>query len=166
MDKSTGGSNVSFLNVGPGPNQICVTGQVQEVDESASIPPTVTFTYSSDGSIDKANDKKVKGDFVSVLLTLDISGTNVTPYNQTIAAACKLKASLVKEGEQDKVNLNCDLGENFSAFTGLNSAQIVNIDNAYKSVKRAKAKSKSGKLKISTTGVPTESVGVSCPSST
>jgi hypothetical protein len=152
VDKSTGGANTSFLNVDTSLNQICLAGQVQEADETSSLPATVTFTYDSLGSISKETDKTVRGDFVSVSLTLDIS----TGYSQTITATCKLKASLQKAGVQDKVNLQCDLLENYAAFSGLTSQQITNVDQAFAKVKRVKANSKNGKLKISTVGEPTD----------
>ena len=163
MDKTTGGANTSLLNVDTSLGQICLAGQVQETDEASSIPATVTFTYDSIGAITKDTDKKVLADFVTASLTLDISGTNVTPYNQLITLNCKLEASLLKEGSRDKVKLLCELGDNFAAFPGLTSQQITYIDNAYAKVKRAKANSKNGKLKISTVGVPAEGgVPITC----
>jgi hypothetical protein len=163
VDKSTGDANTSLLNVDTSLGQICLAGQVQETDETSSLPATVTFTYDSIGAITKDTDKKVLADFVTASLTLDISGTNVTPYNQLITLNCKLEASLLKEGSRDKVKLLCELGDNFAAFPGLTSQQITYIDNAYAKVKRAKANSKNGKLKISTVGVPAEGgVPITC----
>jgi hypothetical protein len=161
VDESTGAANTSLLNVDTSLGQVCLAGQVQEIDETSSVPTTVTFGYDSVGAITKDTDKKVLADFVAVSLTLDISGT--TPYSETITANCKLKASLQKEGAQDKVNLRCDLLENYAAFPGLTSQQIINVDNAYAKVKKAKANSKKGKLKISHSGEPAGDVGLSCP---
>jgi hypothetical protein len=139
-----------------------VAGQVVGTDTASSIDATVTFIYDSVGTIKKATDKKVQGEFVTVSLTLLIDGPPTAPYADSITVDCKLKASLQKAGEKDKVNLTCELGENFAAFPGLTSQYIQNIDNAFDKVKRVKAKSKKGKLKISTSGIPAEGSPVTC----
>jgi hypothetical protein len=158
MDRSTGGANTSFLSVATGSDQVCVAGQVQGTDGSASV----AFSYESLGGISKATDKKVRGEFVSVSLTLDISGG--APYSQTTTLDCRvIKASLLKEGSRDKVKLRCDLGQNYSAFSDLNSQYITNINNAFAHQKRVTANSKNGILKISHVGVPADGeVPVSC----
>lgn len=169
LDKATGSANTSFMNVDTGLGELCVAGQTAEVANGQSIAPTVTFTYQALGDITDADDKTVKADFLQVLLTLDITGPDpdnssgtITRFNQTILLECKLDASLRKEGDADKVKLRCELGENFSEFDGLTSGDIVAIDSAYKSAKRAKASSKNGKLKITHEGEPTEGVGLTC----
>ena len=150
------------MNVDTGLGQVCLAGQAQEVDEASVFPPTITFSYQSIGTITKADDKDVKADYVSVLLTLDITGDNVTPVNQTITADCKLDASLRQAGLRDKVRLRCDLGKNFAAFEGLTSANISSIDRAYGNTKRVKANSKNGNFKVTEDGQPTEDVGLTC----
>jgi hypothetical protein len=156
MDRSTGGANTSFLSVDTGSDQVCVAGQVQGTDRSASV----AFSYESLGGISKATDKTVRGEFVSVSLTLDISGGVVPPdppYSETTTLDCRvIKASLLKEGSRDKVKLRCDLGQNYSAFPGLNSQFITNIDRAFAKQKRVKANSKNGRLSISHAGEPTD----------
>jgi hypothetical protein len=150
------------MNVDTSLGQVCLAGQVQEVDESSNPPATVTFTYSSIGDITKDSAKKVQADFVTVSLTLDISGP-VPAYNETITANCQLKGTLRSAGERDKVKLLCELGEDFSTFPVLTSDQVTSIVNAYTRVKRAKATSKRGKLKIDNFGVPSAGVPYTCP---
>jgi hypothetical protein len=142
--------NTSFLNVDTGRSRVCVAGQVQGSDGAANVK----LTYESLGSIGKATDQKVRGDFLSVSLTLDITGGTSQAYGQTIQAACKLKAGLQKAGSQNKVRLRCDLGDRYSDFPGLTSEQITNIDNAFAHQKGAKATSKNGRLNVSHVGVP------------
>jgi hypothetical protein len=154
-------------------SQICVAGAVREIDATVTYNRSVTFSYSSNGSITKASDKKVDADFGSVELTLIITelvpasdGGPVEEYNQTITiptpnipAECKLKASLKQpkgpqSGERalDRVKLDCALGENFSAFPDLTDALIANIQDAFAKRKQVKADPKNGKLKIKTSG--------------
>jgi hypothetical protein len=149
-----GSANASFLRIDSDLRQICVTGQVESVDAHSGLDTTVRFSYSSAGAVDKRNGSKVRGEFAAVLLTLDISGSE--PYRQTITADCKLKASLLKRGSRDKVRVRCDLGENFSAFPGISVANLRSIDSAYAKEKRARARAKNGKLRISSVGVPSE----------
>jgi hypothetical protein len=169
VDRSTGDANTSFMNVDTGIGQLCVAGQTSEVATGQSIPPTVTFTYEALGTITEADDEQVRADFLLVDLTLDItapdpdtSGATTNLFHQMISLQCDLNARLRKEGDKDKVRLRCDLGENFSAFTGLSSGNISAINDAYKNAKRAKANSKNGKLRITHDGVPTDDVGLSC----
>ena len=150
VDTRTGGANTSFLEVDTGLGQVCVAGQVQGSDGAVSV----AFRYASLGSVAKATEKKVRGDFVSVSLTLDIAGGASPAYGQTIAAECRLKASLLQAGSQDKVRLRCELGENYAAFPGLTSQQVTSIDNAFAEQPRARARSKTGRLKISHAGAP------------
>lgn len=143
-----------------------MAGQVQEFDRTATpYNRSVTYTYRSIGTISQETDKKVRADSSSVSLTLEIinlvPGAPIEEYDQTITVACKLKASLLKAGSRDKVNLQCDLRENFAAFPGLTPELIENLSNA--ALARVKANPKKGKLRISTAGVPTEAgVPVSC----
>ena len=159
VEASTGSANTSFLNVDTGRGRMCVAGQVRGSDGAANV----TFSYESLGSIDKATDERVRGVFVSVSLTLDVTGGASPAYRQTVQAECKLKASLLKAGSQDKARLRCDLGDHYSAFAGLTPEQVTNIDNAFAHQKRAKATSKNGRLKVSHVGVPSSGgVPVSC----
>jgi hypothetical protein len=158
VDQSTGAANTSFLSVATGSDQVCVAGQVQGTDGSTSV----VFSYESIGSISKATDKKVIGEFISVSLMLDITG-GTAAYSQEIMLQCKLGASLRKEGSRDKVSLRCELGQNYSAFPNLNSALIVNINRAFAKQPKVKANSKRGRLKISHVGEPADGeVPVSC----
>ena len=159
VEASTGTANTSFLNVDTSSGRMCVAGQVRGSDEAANV----TFSYESLGSIDKATDERVRGVFVSVSLTLDVTGGASPAYRQTVQAECKLKASLLKAGSQAKAGLRCDLGDHYSAFAGLTPEQVTNIDNAFAHQKRAKATSKNGRLKVSHVGVPSSGrVPVSC----
>jgi hypothetical protein len=166
VDESTGGANSSLLNVDTSLGQVCLAGQVQEFDRTATpYNRSVTWTYQSIGTITEATAKKVKAEFASVSLTLEIvnlvPGAPVVEYDHTLTTECKLKASLQKEGTRDKVSLRCDLGENFQEFPNLTPDLVDNVANA--SLKRVKVNAKKGKLKISTTGVPTDAeLPISC----
>jgi hypothetical protein len=163
LDDKSGAKNTSFMNVDTGLGLVCLAGQVQEFDNTVIPSRSVTFTYRSIGEIRKTTDKKVQADFGSVLLTLEIVMVpGVQEYQQTITFPCKLRASLQKAGSQDGVKLNCELGDNFAAFSGLTNALIENINHAFGKQKRAKT-TKHGGLKIPHRGVPTEGVGLSCP---
>ena len=150
VDTRTAGANTSFLEVDTGLGQVCVAGHVQGSDGAIDV----AFRYESLGSIGKANEQKVRGDFVSVSLTLDITGGAAPTYGQTIPAECRLRASLQKAGSRGKVRLRCELGENYAAFAGLSSQQVTSIDNAFAEQPRARARSKTGRLKISHVGDP------------
>ena len=169
-DKSTGNANTSLLNVDESIDQVCVAGQLQEFDRTATpFNRSVTYTYQSIAPIVQENDKKVRADATSVSLRLEIVNLDpslTTPeaaleYDQTITADCKLKASLLKAGAKDKVSLQCDLGESFSAFPGLTSELLENIQKA--ALKNVKVNTKKGRLKVSNSGVFTQAgVPVTC----
>jgi hypothetical protein len=166
VDKTTADANTSLLNVDTSLGQVCLAGQVQEFDRTATpYNRSVTYTYQSIGTITKATDKKVLAEFASVSLRLEIvelaPGAPVVEYDHTLTTECKLKASLQKEGARDRVNLRCDLGGNFTEFPGLTPDLVQNLANA--ALKRVKVNTEKGKLKISTTGVPTDAeLPISC----
>jgi hypothetical protein len=169
VDTITADANTSVLNVDRSLGQMCVAGQVQEFDRTATpFNRSVTLTYRSIATIRKATDNTVKADSVSVSLTLEImnlvpavSGGPFLEYDQTITAECKLKARLQKKGSRDRVRLRCDLGRNLSDFPDLTPELIQNVANA--SLKRVKIHMERGRLNLWTHGVPTDAgVPVSC----
>jgi hypothetical protein len=153
----TGALNTSFLNIDTDRDLICVAGQAQDSDRLAYFNRTVTFTYASRGNITKETTQKVTGQFpTEVLLTLEIQAINESEpeYEGEATVECKLKASLLKAGARDKVNLVCDLGENLSEFSpALTPEEIQNVANAYGPGKRVRVKTKKGKLKLPSAGV-------------
>jgi hypothetical protein len=148
--------NQSFSDIDTSTGQFCLVGLVQGTDSSAVPGRTVSFEYRSNGSVDKANPKRVTGDFATVDLTLTIQGTTaalagcgeanpdpedddgdgiVEPgeqnceFQRQVSSACKLKGRLNKAGDQSKARLKCDLGENLAAL-GLNEpANAEFLDN-------------------------------------
>jgi hypothetical protein len=98
-----------------------------------------------------------------VNLTLDITDGASPTYQQTIQAACSLKASLDKAGARAKVRLRCDLGEQYAAFPGLTPVHVAQIDAAFAGQQRARGNSKNGRLKVSHVGAPSPGgVPISC----
>jgi hypothetical protein len=119
----------------------------------------VTFSYVSNGSIAGLNPRKVRGEFVELFLRLEIIAINAeeADYDATIPAECKIiKGNLQKAGDRAKVNLLCALGENLSEFPGLTEENVESVDHAYGDRNRAKVNTKTGRLKISHTGAPTD----------
>ena len=55
-----------------------------------------------------------------------------------------------------KVNLLCNLGENLSDFPGITEDLVESVDHAFGQRNRAKVNVKTGRLKITHDGVPTE----------
>ena len=166
-DTKSGDLITSFLSIDTGLGQLCLANQVQDFDRLA-VPfnRSVTFSYSSQGSITKENDNRVNGEFpptVSLRLVIInlVPGEPETEYDETMTVGCKLEASLRKEGDRDKVKLLCDLGENLSQF-GLTPALIQNVANAYGPGKQVRVRTKKGKLKIPHTGDLTEGGPISC----
>jgi hypothetical protein len=154
------------MNVDTSLGQVCLAGQIQAFDRTATpYNRSVTYTYHSIGTITQATDRKVVADFASVSLTLEIvnlvPGAPVVEYDYTLTTECKLKASLQKEGARDRVSLRCDLGGDFTDFPGLTPDLVENVANA--ALNRVKVNTEKGKLKISTTGVPTDAeLPISC----
>ena len=61
------------------------------------------------------------------------------------------------------MKLRCELGENYAALQGLTSQQVTSIDNAFAEQSRARARSKTGRLKIFHVGAPSGTgIAVTC----
>jgi hypothetical protein len=169
VDTITGDANTSLLNVDRTLGQMCVAGQVQEFDRTATpFNRSVTLSYRSIATISRVTPRTVRADATSVSLTLEIvdlvpavSGGPVPEYDETITAECKLEARLQKKGARDKVRLLCDLGPDLSAFPGLTPELVENVEDA--SLKRVKIHTRKGRLKLWTHGVPTDvGLPISC----
>jgi hypothetical protein len=162
VDRDNFDKNETLLNVDTASNQFCLAGRVVGIDPTTTFNRRVTFTYSSLGDIKKATEKSVKGTFVDVVLTLSIEELSdpVNPeFSDTITTGCKLKGALQKEGDAAKVTLKCDVGENLSAFDGLEPLDaatqedlIENVADAFPKRKNLKVNVKKGKIRFTHRG--------------
>jgi hypothetical protein len=172
VDKS-GAANTSYLDIDTAGGELCVAGQVVEFDRLA-LPYNrrVTFSYTSFAEIDRANDRRVRGESSSVQLRLEIvnlvPNAPITEYDQTIVTPCTVKAGVQREGAKGRVTLRCtELLPDFAAFPGLTEALVENVDHAYGKQKRARAHVKRGELEIRHDGEPsTDAPPVTCSLST
>jgi hypothetical protein len=161
LDKKNAEKNETLMDVDTQTSAFCLAGRAVGVDPTTTFNRLVVFTYSSLGTISKANTKSVKGDFVDVQLrlTIDELDPEADPnapldFDQTITTGCKLKGSLKKEGEEARATLQCDVGENLSAFTDLEQAEIENVANAFTARKNLVVKVRKGKIKFTHRGEP------------
>jgi len=163
--------NETLMNIDTGTGGFCLAGFVEGNDATITPNRVVTFTYESLGTIKKATEKTVTGEFVSVDLTLTIEELNADlpncgevpvgegncEFEQTITTGCKLKGSLRKEGDQGKSRLKCEVGENFSAF-GLNDPAnqefLEIVTDAFPNRKHIKVNTKKGKIRFTNKGEP------------
>jgi len=160
--------NQSFFEIGAG--QLCFAGLVRSRDPGPEPQPLVTFEYRSDGTIEKANEKKVKGDFISVLLTLTIERNGMPPFERSATSRCELKANVLKAGEKGKARLKCDLGEQFSELDldePENADFLDNVQGAFprrRGPKHVKLDTLKGKFRVTHNGQPdvTNLVDVGC----
>jgi hypothetical protein len=144
-------------------SSFCAAGAA--IGEDGTPLPTrqVTFEYRSNGTVKKANSKRVQGEFGSVELTLviedDVSGIL---YEASTDAGCTLKARINKSGEQGKSRLKCKLGDDMSAL-GLNQAANTEFKNNVEAAfpkksqggsKNVKVKVDKGQLRIRVNGEP------------
>jgi hypothetical protein len=171
LDQDNFDRNQTLFDIALGANEVCLAGRVVGVDPTTTFNRLVTFSYRSDGTVKKASDKSVSGDFPAVALTLtieeqnpDLLGCDAVPvgegnceFQQTINAGCKLKGGIKKEGEASKATLKCDVGENLSAF-GLsdpdNQNLLENVVDAYPKRKNIKVNTKKGKISFNHRGDP------------
>ena len=138
----------------------CLAGRAVGIDPTTTFNRRVIFTYESLGTITKATDKAVNGAFVDVLLTLEIEELSdpVNPeFSGSITTGCKLKGRLRKEGDAAKATLQCDVGQNLSAF-GLDPETqqdlIENVTDAFLQRKNLKVNTKKGKIHFTHRGEP------------
>jgi hypothetical protein len=171
-DKKIGSQNLSFQNIDTASGQICVSGLVEAMDTTVTLNRRVTITYTSVGVITKQSDKKVDGQYETVDLNLNItaprSPTNGGPivfYNQTITVGCKLRTSFrqprgldglaAQEPALDRVNLDCNVGPDFQAFSDVNPLDpslLDNIEFAFADRHGLRADVRTGRIKITTNG--------------
>jgi hypothetical protein len=160
--------NQTFSNIDTGSGQFCLAGLVRGLDTSPLPNRQVSFEYRSNGSIQSANGTRVAADFAQVQLTLTIQESGGTVFSQTITPVCKLKGRLRRGGDSQKVRLQCDVGENLSAF-GLSDAASRplrnNVENAFPKQSHIKVDVSKGKLRFTHNGAPAPSgvpVSLSC----
>jgi hypothetical protein len=160
--------NQTFSNVDTASQRFCLAGLVQGLDTSPLPNRQVSFEYRSNGSIKSANGTRVSADFPEVQLTLTIQELGATVFSQTITPDCKLKGRLRRAGDSQKVRLQCDVGENLSAF-GLSDAASrplrENVANAFPKQSHVKLDVSKGKLRFTHNGEPTPTgvpVSLSC----
>jgi hypothetical protein len=151
-------------------NSFCLAGQVTGTDPTDIASREVILLYQSVGTIKKANDKKVDGEFASVDLTLQIieqTDPPATEYMNTITSFCDVKGSLKKEGDASKARLRCDVGPNFSQFPDLTDSQVENIRDAFLPKKGVNVNVKKGRVRVKHSGEPApegaEDAPPSCP---
>ena len=171
--------NETFMNIDTAGGDFCLAGRVVGIDPTTTFNRQVTFVYESLGTITKATEKDVKGDFTQVDLTLTIENLNPDlgtcaevpvgegncEFQQTIVADCKLKGALKKEGDAARATLSCDVGPNFEAFglnTEANQDLLENVTDAFVKRKHINVKTKIGKVKFTHKGVPAPE-GVTVP---
>jgi hypothetical protein len=130
VKKALDDDNQSLANIDTGAGQFCLAGLVRGTDATLFPLRDVSFAYRSQGTIQKANPKKVTGEFGSVDLTLTIEDSTGTLFEQTLTSVCEVRGKVLKAGERSKVRVKCELGELFSAF-GLNEEQRGNVSNAF-----------------------------------
>jgi hypothetical protein len=153
--------NETLIEVDTQSGDFCLAGRALGVDGTTTFNRTVVFTYRSFGTVTKATDKTVNGQFVDVELRLTID--EITPdgpvneFDQTIQPECKLKGRLRKEGDAAKATLQCDVGQNLSAF-GLDPMTqqnlIENVTDAFLKRKNLKVNTKKGKIHFTHRGEP------------
>jgi hypothetical protein len=150
--------NETLLNVDTLSGDFCLAGRAVGVDPTVSFNRLVVFTYDSLGSVSKATETTVNGAFVDVNLRLTIEEQhpdgNISEFDQTIPAECRLKGRLRKEGDAAKVTLQCDVGQDLSAFTGLDQDLVENVTDAFTKRKNLKVNTKKGKIHFTHRGEP------------
>ena len=158
-DRRFGGASTSYLEVDTALGKLCVAGEVR----GTSGGTEVTISYRSAGAVDKASDTKLTALLDRVEIELRISGGGVAPYGFDVEPPCTLKVRLAQAGSRDRLRLRCEIGDGFSMFADLDAAQVASIDAAFAARSGAKAKSKTGRLKVSHSGVTADgAVSVSC----
>jgi hypothetical protein len=143
-------------------SSFCAAGAA--IGEDGTPLPTrqVTFEYRSNGTVKKANSKRVQGEFSSVELTLVIQDLTGVLYEASTNAGCTLKARVNKGGEQGKSRLKCKRGDDMSAL-GLNQTANTEFKNNVEAAfpkksqggsKNVKVKVDKGQLRINVNGEP------------
>jgi hypothetical protein len=154
--------NQTLSNIDTASGRFCLAGLVEGTDASPLPNRQVSFEYRSNGSIEKANAKRVTADFAQVDLTLTIEEGGSPVFTQTITTGCKLKGRLRKAGDSQKVRLRCDAGEDLAAFglaDGASSALRDSIANAFPKAgrKHIKVDVTKGRLRFTHNGEPAPS---------
>jgi hypothetical protein len=159
--------NQSLANIDTGANQFCLAGLVRGTDTGPLPQREVTFEYRSQGTIKKASENQVTGEFGSVDLTLTIEDFTGTLFEQTLTSVCEVRGKVFKTGERSKVRVKCELGEFLSAF-GLDLELRNNVSAAFPKDTRGKhirLNIEKGKVRFFQTGEEapeTVEVDVSC----
>jgi hypothetical protein len=158
-DRRFGAESTSYLEVDTALGKICVAGEVR----GTSGGTEVTVSYRAAGVVGKASDTKLAALLDRVEIELGISGGGVAPVALSVEPPCELKVRLAQAGSRDKLRLRCELGAGFSMFPGLSAAQIASIDATFAAQSGAKARSKTGRLRVSHSGVTADgAISVSC----
>jgi hypothetical protein len=169
VDKVSFDKHQSAFNVDTSSGQICVIGEVVGIDPTTTFNRRVTFTYEGQGTITKATDKVVKGDFPNVQVTVlieELSDPAEEEFTATITTDCKLKGSIKKSGDSDRTSLKCNAGENLAAFgldTPENQPFLENVTDAFPRRNGMNVNTRKGKIRFKTNGEPTPA-GITPPS--
>lgn len=153
--------STSLLDISLAGNQFCFAGWVQGTDATRTPNRQVFFEYESNGTVRKADENRVDGDFVDVDLTLRIeSGDPPTvEFSQTISSVCRFKASLREAGDRARSLLRCDVGSDLADF-GLDDPSDPmglrqSVQDAYPKRKNIRVNTKTGRVKVKHDGEPT-----------
>jgi hypothetical protein len=171
LDTKNSERNQAALNIDLAGDRFCWAGQIEGTDATVTPNRQVLFQYLSNGSVKKANSKKVDGEFDQVDLRLTITALDdagEVEFDDTITTGCTFKGSLRNRGARSKGKLRCDVGDDFAAFglnTPENEALLENVENAYPRRNNLKLKTNRGKIKFRHNGDPAPSgftVEVTC----
>lgn len=160
VKKNNDDDNQLVTDIDVSGNSFCAAGAALSVDPNPLPTRHVRFEYRSNGTVKKANSKRIQGEFNSVDLTLVIEDLTGILYQASVTSSCTLKARLNKSGEQGKSRLKCKLGDNMSDL-GLdlpaNSDWRTSVINAFPNKKNGgrknvKVKMEKGQLRIRVNG--------------
>ena len=155
--------NQTFSNVDTASDRFCLAGLVRGIDARPSANREVRFEYRSQGTIQKANLKRVKARFPVVDLTLTIEELGSELFSETIVCDGKLDARLRKSGETQSVRLRCDVGPDLSFFH-LPAELVDSVSNAFPKQGHIKLDVPKGRLRLTHKGEPASAgtVDLSC----
>jgi hypothetical protein len=145
--------NQTFSNVETASDRFCIAGLVRGVDARPLANREVRFEYRSNGTIKKANLKRVKAVFATVDLTLTIEENGSPLFEETIVCDGKLDVRLRNSGESQKVRLKCDVGPDLSFFR-LPTELVDSVTNAFPDQRHIKVDARKGKIRFIHTGAP------------
>jgi len=122
VDQKSFDKLTSLSNIDQTFQEYCLSGLAVFIDASSTLNRRVEIGFSSLGTIEKQNSSKVEGLFTSVTLTLTVYDGPSTIFpilfgtSTIVDADCSLDGSLLKEGDADRVQMDCNVGPNLADF--------------------------------------------------